>query len=78
MNVIHLTWQVEGKLTAWFSRRKDSDFRDMEFLLLTYGEEISKWSENLDKDMRAAFYEIYDAEKEDKLMSEAMKKMLSL
>lgn len=44
VNVIHITWQVETKLTAWFARRKHSDFLDLVFLLTRYGHEIAKWS----------------------------------
>ena len=37
MNVIHITRQVETKLTAWFARKKNSDFLDLVFLLPMYG-----------------------------------------
>ncbi|PGH20795.1 hypothetical protein AJ80_03422 [Polytolypa hystricis UAMH7299] len=78
VKVIELAWQVEGKLITWFSRRKHSDFLDLVFLLLKYDNKISKWSENLNKDMRVAFYDIYDADTEDETMCKAMKKRLSL
>lgn len=78
MKVIHLTWQVEGKLIAWFSRRKDSDFLDLEFLLQAYGDQIEKWSEHLDENMRETFYAVYDSGTENKTKCEAVRKTLSL
>ncbi|OAX82951.1 hypothetical protein ACJ72_02702 [Emergomyces africanus] len=78
VNVIHITWQVETKLTTWFGRRKESDFQDLEFLLLNFGSEIVKWSQFLDKNMRETFYDIYDVATEDKEMCKAVKKTLSL
>ena len=77
MNVIHITWQVETKLTAWFSRRKNSDLLDLDFLLTKYGGEIAKWSQFLDKNMRETFYAVYSSG-ENKTKCEAVKKMLSL
>lgn len=78
MNVIHITWQVETKLTAWFARRKHSDFLDLVFLLTRYGREIAKWSGFLDKNMRESFYQVYVAGEENEARREALKKMLSL
>ena len=78
MNVIHITWQFETKLITWFGRRKDSDFLDLEFLLLNYGDEIVKWSQFLDKNKRETFYDVYNAATEDKVMCKAVKKTLSL
>lgn len=78
MNVIHITWQVETKLTAWFARRKDSDFLDLVFLLTIYGGEIAKWSQFLDKNMRESFYGVYGSGEKNKTRCEAVKKMLSL
>ncbi|KAI0977591.1 hypothetical protein F4678DRAFT_455742 [Xylaria arbuscula] len=57
--VIELTWQVEGKLGAWISRRKDSDLKDLIFLFMTYGETIRQWSEHLKMESRVDFYEVY-------------------
>ncbi|OJD18977.1 hypothetical protein AJ78_01005 [Emergomyces pasteurianus Ep9510] len=78
VNVIHTTWQVETKLTTWFGRRKESDFQDLEFLLLNYGSEIVKWSQFLDKSMGETFYSIYDVVTEDKERCKDVKKTLSL
>ena len=78
MNVIHITWQVETKLTAWFARRKHLDFLNLVFLLTSYGREIAKWSRFLDKNMRETFYQVYGSGEEDKARCEAVKKMLSL
>lgn len=78
MNVIHITWQFETKLIAWFGRSKDSDFRDLEFLLLNYGDEIVKWSRFLDKNRREIFYAVYEAATEDKVLCKAVKKTLAL
>ncbi|PWY91807.1 hypothetical protein BO94DRAFT_512834 [Aspergillus sclerotioniger CBS 115572] len=78
VNVIHITWQVEIKLTAWFARRKHSDFLDLVFLLTTYGREIAKWSQYLDRNMRESFYQVYGSSKEKETNCEAVKKMLSL
>ncbi|KAK2767467.1 hypothetical protein FQN54_003623 [Arachnomyces sp. PD_36] len=78
VNVIHITWQFETKLIAWFGRRKHSDLLDLEFLLLRYGDEIVKWSQFLDIGKRRTFFEIYSASSEDKVMCEAIKKTLSL
>lgn len=55
VNVIHITWQVETKFTAWFARRKNSDYLDLVFLLNIYGREIAQWSQFLDKKMREDF-----------------------
>ncbi|KLP08711.1 uncharacterized protein FFB20_14029 [Fusarium fujikuroi] len=55
--VIFLTWQVEGKLKTWISRKKRSDYLDLVFLFREYGNEIRNWSEHLSKDWRREFYE---------------------
>ncbi|KAJ5274593.1 hypothetical protein N7497_005196 [Penicillium chrysogenum] len=78
VNVIHITWQVETKLTAWFSRRKNSDFLDLEFLLTAYRGEIAKWSQFLDKNMRETLYAVYSSGEKNKTKCEAVKKTLSL
>jgi len=78
VTVIHITWQVETKLTAWSARRKNSDYLDLVFLLSTYGDEIAQWSQYLDKKMRENFYEVCDTDPENKEMCEAVKKVLSL
>lgn len=76
--VIDLTWQVEGKLSTWISRKKLSDYEDLEFLCQIYGSVISEWSENLPKAWRQEFYEVYKATAESKAAQKAMKKTLSL
>ncbi|KAF5578920.1 hypothetical protein FPANT_9792 [Fusarium pseudoanthophilum] len=74
--VIPLTWQVECKLRAWMSRKKQSDFFDLKFLFRKYGrEEISQWSEHLSKDWRREFYEVFRVEETDE---EALKEMMSI
>ena len=78
MNVIHITWQVETKLTTWFGRRKYSDFLDLVFLLTTYSREITKWSKFLDKNMRDRFYHVYSSGEENETRREIVKKILSL
>ncbi|KAE8152834.1 hypothetical protein BDV25DRAFT_137507 [Aspergillus avenaceus] len=78
VKVIHITWQVESKLTAWFGRRKNSDFLDLVFLLKNYGDEIAEWSQHLDKNMREIFYQVYISNEKDKTGQEAAKKILSL
>ncbi|KAJ0142516.1 Squalene monooxygenase [Fusarium oxysporum f. sp. albedinis] len=52
---IPLTWQVEGKLGTWISRKKRSDFQDLAFLFRKYGKEIRQWSEHLSEDWRREF-----------------------
>jgi len=66
--VIHLTWQVEGKLSAWISRRKESDFADLRFLFRTFGKVIRDWSGHLNLEWRQEFYEVFklSAKKEDR------------
>jgi len=76
--VIHLTWQVEGKLGAWISRKKMSDFDDLVFLFQKYGDEIIQWSEHLDMQRRLDFYGLYEVVVEDKRLLERMKKVLRL
>ncbi|EFR01963.1 hypothetical protein MGYG_04964 [Nannizzia gypsea CBS 118893] len=78
VNVIHITWQVETKLTAWFSNRKLSDLLDLQFLLETYKNEIAGWSQFLDKNMRETFYAVYVAAVEDEEKCNAAKVTLSL
>lgn len=78
MNVIHITWQVETKLTAWFARKKNSDFLDLVFLLNIYGDEIVQWSQHLDEKMREDFYEVYGSDEKNKERREVVKKVLSL
>ncbi|BCR83523.1 uncharacterized protein ACHE_10925A [Aspergillus chevalieri] len=78
VNVIHITWQVETKLTAWFARRKDSDFLDLGFLLVTYGREIAQWSQFLDRKMREDFCVVYGSYEKNKKRFEEVKKVLSL
>ncbi|PGG97166.1 hypothetical protein AJ79_09303 [Helicocarpus griseus UAMH5409] len=78
VNVIHITWQVETKLAAWFGRRKESDFQDVAWLLLNYGDEIKEWSQFLEKDARETFYAVYEATTEDKEMCKVVKETLSL
>jgi hypothetical protein len=72
-----LTWQVEGKLGTWISRKKRSDFQDLAFLFRKYGKEIRQWSEHLSEDWRREFYEVYkiDHDKEDR---KNMKRVLRL
>ncbi|KAK2809404.1 hypothetical protein FQN50_003863 [Emmonsiellopsis sp. PD_5] len=78
VNVIHITWQFETKLTTWFGRRKDSDFQDLEFLLLTYGDEIASWSQFLDQRQRETFYAVYDAASPNQQRSNEVRTILSL
>ncbi|EGD95940.1 hypothetical protein TESG_03401 [Trichophyton tonsurans CBS 112818] len=78
VKVIHITWQVETKLSAWFSNRKLSDLLDLQFLLDTYKNEISRWSQFLDKDMRETFYAVYVAAVEDEEKCKVAKETLSL
>ncbi|KAG5798775.1 hypothetical protein H9Q69_002183 [Fusarium xylarioides] len=74
--VIPLTWQVEGKLRAWMSRKKQSDYFDLKFLFRKYGrEEIRQWSEHLSRDWRQEFYEVFKVEETDK---EALKEMMDI
>ena len=65
--MIYLTWQVESKLNAWISRRKGSDFEDLQFLFMTYREIIQEWSEHLQSDWRREFYEVFKVTAEKKL-----------
>ncbi|KAH7174261.1 uncharacterized protein B0J16DRAFT_417797 [Fusarium flagelliforme] len=76
--VIDLTWQVEGKLGTWMSRKKLSDYEDLEFLCRTYGSSISEWSENLPKAWRHEFYGVFKASVEDEAAREDIKRTLSL
>ncbi|EFE37912.1 hypothetical protein TRV_07402 [Trichophyton verrucosum HKI 0517] len=78
VKVIHITWQVETKLNAWFSNRKLSDLLDLQFLLETYKNEIARWSQFLDKDMRETFYAVYIAAVEDEEKCKVAKETLSL
>lgn len=78
VSVIALTWQVEGKLAAWISRRKRSDFRDLVFLCRTYGTIIQEWSEHLDLEHRGLFYDIFKASVSDEKRRREMKMVLSL
>lgn len=78
VNVISVPWQVETKLTAWFSRRKNSDFEDFTFLLLNNGHEIAKWSQFLNENMRETLYAVYEVETGDREMCDKVKKILSL
>ncbi|KAM5347241.1 hypothetical protein ACJ41O_010246 [Fusarium nematophilum] len=75
--VIHLTWQVEGKLSAWISRRKDSDFTDLRFLFRTFRKNIRDWSGYLNLQWRQEFYEVFklEANKEER---KEMKRTLCL
>ncbi|KAF5976565.1 hypothetical protein FCOIX_7017 [Fusarium coicis] len=75
--VIFLTWQVEGKLKTWISRKKRSDYLDLAFLSREYGNEIRNWSQHLSKDWRREFYEVYKIEN-DKKARKAMKSYLQL
>ncbi|SCV25452.1 uncharacterized protein FFB14_00345 [Fusarium fujikuroi] len=75
--VIFLTWQVEGKLKTWISRKKRSDYLDLVFLFREYGNEIRNWSEHLSKDWRREFYEVYKIESDKKARKE-MKSYLQL
>lgn len=77
-NVIHITWQVQTKLSVWFGGRKDSDYQDLVFLVSQYGHEIVKWSKHLKKDHRETFYAIFDAATEGQEMCKAVKEILSL
>lgn len=76
--VIALDWQVEGKLAAWFSRRKNSDFDDLLFLFRTYGNEITTWSGRLEKEWRVEFMEAYKLERVSEREYEEMKRTLHL
>ncbi|EXL67267.1 hypothetical protein FOPG_16606 [Fusarium oxysporum f. sp. conglutinans race 2 54008] len=76
--VIFLTWQVEGKLGTWMSRKKNSDFEDLEFLFRTYGSTIREWSAYLSEEGRREFYEVYKASVSDKKIRKDMKGTLGL
>ncbi|KAG5758539.1 hypothetical protein H9Q72_013322 [Fusarium xylarioides] len=76
--VIFLTWQVEGKLGTWMSRKKNSDFEDLEFLFRTYGSTIREWSAYLSEEGRREFYEVYKASVSDKKSRKDMKRTLGL
>ncbi|KAI0116453.1 hypothetical protein GGR51DRAFT_555478 [Nemania sp. FL0031] len=78
VTVIDLTWQVEGKLKAWITRRKHSDFLDLQFLFESYGMAIQEWSQHLRMDWRVDFYEIYKLEMPDKSSHKRMHKILGL
>lgn len=78
VKVIHITWQVETKLAAWFGRRKESDFEDIVFLLRSYPDEIVKWSRSLDRNQRETFYQVYGAAAENEEASREVKKTLFL
>lgn len=74
--VIHLAWQVEGKLNAWISRKKNSDFQDLTFLFRTYSDDIKEWSENLTKEWRLDFYQVYKATYKSAADRKALKETL--
>lgn len=76
--VIGLAWQVEGKLAAWISRRKTSDFDDLVFLCGAYGDTIREWSQHLNLDFRQQFYEVYTLVQNDAKILERTKQILSL
>jgi hypothetical protein len=76
--VIALDWQVEGKLAAWFSRRKNSDFDDLLFLFRTYGKEIARWSGRLQNEWRVEFMEAYKLEPVSEKEYDEMKRTLHL
>lgn len=76
--VIELAWQVQGKLIAWYSRRKTSDFADIVFLCESYAAEIQQWSEHLDEAQRQLFYDVYKIEEPNEKKQRFMKGLLSL
>ncbi|KAI0205496.1 hypothetical protein F4808DRAFT_236120 [Astrocystis sublimbata] len=78
VSVIELDWQVECKLKTWMSRKKESDFQDLQFLFENYEEVIREWSEHLNMDWRVEFYEVYKAAMDDPVARERMRKTLSL
>lgn len=69
---------MEGKLWAWISRRKDSDFQDLIFLAQIYGSTIREWSNNLRKDWREEFYRIFGVFANDPIARRNMQKALCL
>ncbi|CAG7566057.1 unnamed protein product [Fusarium equiseti] len=76
--VIDLTWQVEGKLGTWISRKKESDYEDLVFLFQKYEDATSEWTENLPKKWRQEFYEVFEADVKAQALRKNMKRALSL
>lgn len=60
------------------SRKKNSDFEDLEFLFRTYGSTIREWSAYLSEEGRREFYEVYKASVSDKKIRKDMKRTLGL
>ncbi|KND92794.1 hypothetical protein TOPH_02801 [Tolypocladium ophioglossoides CBS 100239] len=76
--VVSLRWQVRQKLAAGATRRKLSDYADLQWLCDQYANEIKVWIKEEDEAQRRKFYEwVLDNELDDGLI-EATKESMGL